>query len=65
MERDEGGKMRCNMKKRGRRTRGKAGGVSKFADDTKIGRLIQSDRDVAVMQEELNGLNEWSKKWMM
>ncbi len=33
--------------------RGVTSDVSKFADNTKIGRLIRSDRDASVMQEEL------------
>ena len=39
--------------------------VSKFADDTKIGRLIRSDSDVIALQEDLDRLNEWSSKWQM
>ena len=39
--------------------------ISKFADDTKIGRLVKSDIDIKTLQEELNGLHEWSNKWMM
>ncbi len=45
--------------------RGLTSDISKFVDDTKTGRLIRSDNDAAVMQEEINGLCEWSKKWMM
>ncbi len=30
--------------------------VSKFADDTKIGRVIQSDHDASVLKDELDTL---------
>ena len=39
--------------------------ASKFADDTKIGRLIRSDSDVIALQEDLDRMNEWSNKWQM
>lgn len=35
------------------------------ADDTKTEGVIGSDNDATVQQEELNGLYEWSNKWMM
>lgn len=38
---------------------------SKFADGTKIGRLIISDSEDGVWQEALNGQWRWSKKGMM
>ncbi len=36
--------------------------VSKFPDDTKIGRVIESDQDAAVLQEELGRLHDWARK---
>ena len=39
--------------------------ISKFADDTKIGRVIKSDEDSAKLQEDLNKFFEWSEKWQM
>ena len=39
--------------------------ISKFADDTKIGRVIRSDLDVFALQTDLDRMNEWSKIWQM
>ena len=39
--------------------------VSKFADDTKIGRVIRSDTDVIALQTDLDKMNEWSNIWQM
>ena len=39
--------------------------ISKFADDTKIGRVIRSDLDVFALQTDLDRMNEWSKTWQM
>ena len=39
--------------------------VSKFADDTKIGRVIESDQDASILQGELNRLYDWADKWQM
>ena len=39
--------------------------VSKFADDTKIGRVIRSDSDVIALQSDLDKMNEWSNRWQM
>ena len=39
--------------------------ISKFADDTKIGRPIVNDDDARVLQEDLVRLYEWSEKWQM
>ena len=39
--------------------------ISKFADDTKIGRVIETDIDIAALQKDLDNLNEWSDKWQM
>jgi hypothetical protein len=37
----------------------------KFADDTKISRVIRSDADRAGLQLALNKLIDWSVKWGM
>ena len=39
--------------------------ISKFADDTKIGRQINSGQDANALQEDLNKLQGWSEKWQM
>ena len=39
--------------------------VSKFADDTKVGRPIKNIEDARRLQEDLNRLQEWSEKWKM
>ena len=39
--------------------------VSKFADDTKIGSVIESDQDASILQGELNRLYDWADKWQM
>ncbi len=39
--------------------------VSKFADDTKIGRVIQSGRDASALQGDLDKLFDWAGKWQM
>ena len=39
--------------------------ISKFADDTKIGRKITNLDDVRGLQEDLDKLYEWSEKWQM
>ena len=39
--------------------------LSKFADDTKIGRLIGSNEDGEALQKDLDKLFEWSEKWQM
>ena len=36
-----------------------------FADDTKIFRQIQSDQDMEILQQDLNALCEWSRKWLL
>jgi len=36
-----------------------------FADDTKIGRTIVNQDDVAKLQEALDGADQWSQKWGM
>ena len=39
--------------------------VSKFADDTKIGRPVKNIDDARMLQEDLNRLHDWSEKWEM
>ncbi len=39
--------------------------VSKFADCTKIGRVIQSDQDASVLQDKLDRLYDWAGRWDM
>ena len=39
--------------------------ISKFADDTKIGRNISTGEDAAILQEDLDRLFEWAEKWQM
>ena len=36
--------------------------VSKFADDTKIGRLIRSESDVIALQADLDRMKEWTNR---
>ena len=39
--------------------------ISKFADDTKIGRQISSEQEDIVLQGELNKMHERAIKWQM
>ena len=39
--------------------------ISKFADDTKTGRQISSEREALVLQGKLNRMHEWAVKWQM
>ena len=39
--------------------------ISKFADDTKIGRPVKMLDDARMLQNDLNRLYEWSEKWQM
>ncbi len=36
-----------------------------FADDTKIYRTVNEIEDAIILQEDLNKLIEWSKKWQL
>jgi len=36
-----------------------------FADDTKIWTKIVTEKDVTKLQEDLNSLCQWSKKWLL
>ena len=39
--------------------------ISKFADDTKIGRPVKNIHDASMLQEDLIRLHDWSEKWEM
>ncbi len=39
--------------------------IGKFADDTKIGNSVISDRDRQSLQDDLNKVSAWSAKWEM
>ena len=39
--------------------------VSKFADDTKIGRKITTTSDKEELQADLDKLTSWAHKWLM
>ena len=39
--------------------------ISKFADDTKIGRLINLQNDIDQLQRDLDTMHEWAIKWQM
>ena len=39
--------------------------ISKFADDTKVGRQINFKREAMVLQGKLNRMHEWAVKWEM
>ena len=39
--------------------------ISKFADDTKIGNSIITDRDRMSLQDDLRKISEWSERWEM
>ena len=39
--------------------------ISKFADDSKIGRIIRSESDVKDLQGDLDRLNELVVRWQM
>ena len=39
--------------------------VYKFADDTKVLAQVQRDAERKKLQEDLNKLSEWTKKWQM
>ena len=41
------------------------GFISKFADDTKYGRVVHSEEDHAKMQRDIDQLLEWADKWQM
>ena len=39
--------------------------LSKFADDTKAGRVVDTVDGVAKLQEDLNGFSKWARDWQM
>uniref|UniRef100_A0A8C5LY07 Reverse transcriptase domain-containing protein n=1 Tax=Leptobrachium leishanense TaxID=445787 RepID=A0A8C5LY07_9ANUR len=39
--------------------------VSVFADDTKLGKVIQCEQDVTSLQRDLDILGDWALKWQM
>ncbi len=39
--------------------------IGKFADDTKIGNSVISDRDRRSLQDDLNKISAWSARWEM
>ena len=41
------------------------GFVSKFADDTKYGRIIRDDDDRKAMQRDIDNLTKWTEIWQM
>ena len=43
----------------------KGGFVSKFADDTKLARVIDTQEDSMELQTELDNLTQWSRSWTM
>ena len=42
-----------------------AGLISKFADDTKIGGVADSDEDCQRIQQDVDRLEKWAEKWQM
>ncbi len=36
--------------------------VSKFADDTKVGKVIRTDRDARELQGDLDRFHDWARK---
>ena len=36
-----------------------------FADDTKIARTVKTSDDASLLQEDLNALADWSKRWLL
>ncbi len=39
--------------------------ISKFADDTKIGNSVLTDKDSQSLQEDLHKISAWSDRWEM
>ncbi len=39
--------------------------IAKFADDTKLGNSVITDRDRMNLQEDLRKISEWSQRWEM
>ena len=41
------------------------GMVSKFADDTKIGGIVDSEESYLGLQQDLDRLGQWADEWQM
>ena len=41
------------------------GRISKFADDTKIGWVVNSEVECLALQEDIDGMIKWADKWQM
>ena len=39
--------------------------VPKFADDTKVARRAVCDEDIAILQRDMDRLDDWVKTWQM
>ena len=39
--------------------------LRKFADDTKMARIVEGEEEAKKLQNEINGLVEWAKRWAM
>ena len=39
--------------------------ISKFADDTKVGRIVEREEDRVALQEDIDSLLAWAEKWQM
>ncbi len=39
--------------------------VSKFADETKVGKVIRTDQDARELQGDRDRLYDWARKWQM
>ena len=42
-----------------------SGNVLKFADDTKLYRVVDSHQDGQMLQDDLNSVCEWADDWKM
>jgi len=41
------------------------GMISKFADDTKVGSIVDSEERYQKLQQDLDQLGKWAEKWQM
>ena len=39
--------------------------ISKFADDTKVAKVVKDNKTAAEMQDTINNLEIWAEKWGM
>jgi len=39
--------------------------ISKFADDTKMGRGVDTEEEADVLRKDIEGLHRWAEKWQM